>query len=336
MTLLAIETSCDETAAAALSGDGKILSSALFSQIRVHEPYGGVLPEAAARSHLEVLPSVLEKVFSEVGREAGKFDLYAATAGPGLAPALLVGVAVARGMAVGARRPFLPVNHLEGHLLSPFFPKTEIPPHIALVISGGHTLLFDVRGFRQYHLLGRTLDDAAGEAFDKVAKLLGLGYPGGPAIERAARGGDSQRFHFPRAMQNQPGWDFSFSGLKTAVRVAIEKHDAAQYLPDLCASFQEAVADALALRLTRALRFTGHPLAALSGGVSSNSRVTEKCQAAAAAEGAQLLTAPPELRTDNAAMIAHAALLGHRQLTGNHCSAQEIAPNFDPTTFPGF
>lgn len=330
MTILAIETSCDETAAAALDSSGKLLGAALLSQMKMHAEFGGVVPEAASRSHLEALPAIIGAVLQQAGLGPSDFDLYAATTGPGLAPALLVGASAARGLAAGARRPFHGVNHIEGHLASPFFPQATLPPHIALVASGGHTLLFDVEGFGHCYLLGRTLDDAAGEAFDKVARLLGLGYPGGPAIEKAAYGGDPAAFDLPRAMQNTPGFDFSFSGLKTAARLALEKPGASVRVADFCASFQEAVADALAGRLARALRATGKKLAAMSGGVSSNLRIREKCRMAAEKEGAQLVAAEPWLRTDNAVMIAHAALLAAYSEAAAPRESAEIFPTLDP------
>lgn len=331
MRILAIETSCDETAAAALQDHTQLLCSIIFSQVESHALHGGVVPELASRSHLEVLPALLSRVSEEAGIPPGGFDAYAATAGPGLAPALLVGTALARGLAAGAGKPYLPVNHLEGHLLSPFFGRMQIPPHVALVVSGGHTLLFEVREFREYRVLGRTRDDAAGEAFDKFAKLLGLGYPGGMRVEQLAASGNPEAVAFPRAFSGQPGMDFSFSGLKTAARLAIEA--GGQSKEDLCASFQEAVADVLAGRLARAVRETGAVLATLSGGVSSNGRVQTLCRERVEAEGARLEIAAPALRTDNAAMIAHVAAL-HLAIGASTGSPRDIAPNFHPATFP--
>jgi N6-L-threonylcarbamoyladenine synthase len=333
--VLAVETSCDETAAAVLRGTGSLLGSCIFSQAALHAGFGGVVPEVASRSHLEALPEVLRAALKEAQMVPEDPDFYAATTGPGLAPALLVGAAAARGMAAGARRPFIGVNHLEGHLLSPFFGENEIPPHAALVVSGGHTLLFDVSGYRKYRLLGRTLDDAAGEAFDKAAKLLGLGYPGGAAIEKLAADGNPHAVRFPRGLGDAPHFDFSFSGLKTSLRVFLEKDRGRTSPADICASFQEAVADVLALKLSKAAVASGHHIAAISGGVSSNAAVQSRIRGALAKHGIELRVAAPALRTDNAAMIAFAAALafasGKRDAGG-----PDISPNFNPEDFPGF
>lgn len=329
-TLLAIETSCDETAAAVLRGYGEVLAHTVFSQAEIHSKFGGVVPEVASRNHLISAPLVVGEALEAAGIGVGDLDAVAATNGPGLAAALLVGSAVAKGIAIGAGKPFLAVNHLEGHMLSPFFGREAIPPHVSLVVSGGHTLLFDVRGFGDYRLLGRTLDDAAGEAFDKVAKLLGLGYPGGVVIDRLAAGGDAGRFDFPRGMLDSGDYDFSFSGLKTAVRVFLEKHGAADAeLPDICASFQAAVLDVLLAKLFRAVKSTGHRTAAISGGVGANSGLRARAAARAEREGVELLTAPPGLHTDNALMIAYAA--AHHSAMGHTSPIDEdIHPNFDP------
>lgn len=328
-TLLAVETSCDETSAAVLRGHGEVLSHIIASQAETHAAYGGVVPEVASRSHLEALPSVIGGALQSAGLRADEIDAFAATTSPGLAPALLIGASVAKGLALGAARPFLAMNHLEGHLLSPFFGLAEVPAHTAMIVSGGHTLLFDVTGFGRYELLGRTLDDAAGEAFDKVAKLLGLGYPGGAEIDRLARSGDGNRFEFPRGMQTSPDLNFSFSGLKTAVRVFLEKGFEEKDLPDICASFQEAVVDVLVSKLRRAARQKGRTIATLSGGVSSNARLQARARERLEREGIELRLAGPELRTDNALMIAYAASL--------HCAhgdisspTADIRPDFDP------
>jgi len=330
-TILAIETSCDETAATILRGCASVLGDVVFSQVALHAPHGGVVPEVASRSHLEAIPAVVGGVLEMAGLSPSDLDAFAATTGPGLAPALLVGASAARGLAAGAGKIFLPVNHLEGHLLSPFFGRESIPPHVGLVVSGGHTLLFDVAGYRDYRLLGRTLDDAAGEAFDKVAKLLGLGYPGGAAIERMARGGDPAAVHFPRGLADSPGYDFSFSGLKTSVRYFLEKNPSFP-LADLCASFQAAVIDSLAGRLVKAARELERPLAALSGGVSSNAALAGELTARLAAEGVDLVAADPALRTDNARMIAYAAAL---QAASGRIDPDpgDVSPNFDPVRF---
>src|SRR5438128_7870503 len=228
MTILAIETSCDETAVAILRGSERqsgsdLLASEVASQIAEHEKFGGVVPEVASRNHLAQLPRLLGRAIASANTTINKIDAFAATSGPGLASSLLVGNSAAKGLAIGAGKPFLAINHLEGHLVSPFFGGDGIAPNISLIVSGGHTLLVKVRGVGDYEILGRTVDDAAGEAFDKVAKMLGLGYPGGPEIERCALLGDAIRFRFPRSMLDSGDHNFSFSGLKTAVRYQIAK-----------------------------------------------------------------------------------------------------------------
>ncbi len=307
--LLAVETSCDETAVALLRGRGELLAAVVASQVDVHRAYGGVVPEVASRQHLRVLPGVLHRALAEAGVGLGAVDGVAATLGPGLASSLMVGAAAAKGLALGLGKPFVGVNHLEGHLLSPFFPG-DVRPAVGLVVSGGHTLLFDVAGFRRYRRLGGTVDDAAGEAFDKVGKLLGLPYPGGPEIDRVARegrGGDPARFALPRSMLQSGDFQFSFSGLKTAVRYLLPKLPEPWPLADLGASFQEAVVDVLVGKTLAAARATGRGTVAVSGGVSLNTRLRARFQGACAKAGLELLLAPPALCTDNAAMIAYAA-----------------------------
>src|SRR5207248_4945866 len=220
MTVLALETSCDETAVAILRGC-ELLASEIASQIAEHEKYGGIVPEIASRSHLVQAPRLLERA-SRAGKiDMSNVDAFAATSGPGLASSLMIGASIAKGLAIGFGKPYLAINHLEGHLLSPFFGQSEIRSNVSLVVSGGHTMSIFVRGIGQYQIIGRTVDDAAGEAFDKVAKMLGLGYPGGPEIEKCARGGDPKRFDLPRSMLDSE--NFSFSGLKTAVRYLLPK-----------------------------------------------------------------------------------------------------------------
>ena len=306
--ILAVETSCDETAVALLRGTGELLAAEVASQVDVHRAYGGVVPEVASRQHLRVWPAVLDRALATAGVSLDAVDAVAATLGPGLASSLMVGAAAAKGLALGLGKPFIGVNHLEGHLLSPFFPG-EVRPAVGLVVSGGHTLLFDVAGFRQYRRLGGTVDDAAGEAFDKVAKLLGLPYPGGPEIDRlAARdGGDPTRFPLPRSMLHSGDAQFSFSGLKTAVRYLLPTLPEPWPLADLCASFQEAVVDVLVGKTLAAARATGRHTVAVSGGVSLNLRLRVRFQEACGRAGLELLLAPPALCTDNAAMIAYAA-----------------------------
>lgn len=305
--LLAIETSCDETAVALLRGCDELLASEVWSQADLHAEYGGVVPEVASRNHLAALPRLVRSALEHARIGIDEVDAFAATAGPGLPAALLVGMAHAKGLAVGGGRPFVAVNHIDGHLFSPFFGRPEIPPHLGLIVSGGHTLLVDVAGFGDCQLLGSTLDDAAGEAFDKVAKLLGLGYPGGVEIERLAREGDAARYVFPRSMLHSGDFRFSFSGLKTAVRYLIEREEVS--IPDVCASFQEAVGEVLVAKAVAAARSCGRDCIAISGGVSSNGRLQALALEQAGRAGIEVKFAPRELRTDNAAMIAYAAAL---------------------------
>lgn len=331
MRILAIETSCDETSAAILEDFGKPLAHEILSQAATHAEFGGVVPEVASRSHLEALPFVVDRAMRFAGVGSCDLDAVAATVGPGLAAALLVGSSAAKGLALGSGKPFLGVNHLEGHLLSPFFGLSEIPPHVSLVVSGGHTLLFDVEGFGRYRLLGRTRDDAAGEAFDKVAKLLGLGYPGGVAVDRLAVGGDPARFQFPRGMKESGDFEFSFSGLKTAVRIFLESGFRKEDLPDICASFQRAVVEVLLEKAFRAAKHCGRGIVALSGGVSGNSSLCALAAVRAEELGLELRLAQESLRADNALMIAYAAA---HHLAAGHFTAMgsDIAPNFDPAT----
>ena len=316
MIVLALETSCDETAAAILCDARGLLASEVASQIAIHQAYGGVVPEVASRQHLTQLRPVIAAALAHAGLRMEEIDAVAATAGPGLATSLMIGLSAAKGLALGLRKPFLAINHIEGHLLSPFFPSPRLPfsasPSLSatgLVVSGGHTLLVDVEGFGCYRLLGQTRDDAAGEAFDKVGKLLGLPYPGGPVIDRLARTGDPLRFDFPRSMLASGDLAFSFSGLKTAVRYLLPKlpdlDDAT--LADVCASFQEAVVDVLVGKTLSAVRATGRKTVALSGGVSCNSRLRTKMDAACRGAGLELLVADSALCTDNAAMIGFVA-----------------------------
>ncbi|MBV9127459.1 MAG: tRNA (adenosine(37)-N6)-threonylcarbamoyltransferase complex transferase subunit TsaD [Verrucomicrobia bacterium] len=317
---LAIETSCDETAVALLRGHDALLVSEVASQIDRHRATGGVVPEVASREHLGALPALLPRVLAAAGVSLGEIDAVAATRGPGLASSLMVGAAAAKGLALGLGRPFYGVNHLEGHLLSPFFGPAggHVRPSVGLVVSGGHTLLVEIAAVGRYRRLGGTLDDAAGEAFDKVGKLLGLPYPGGPEIDRLARaGGDPRRFELPRGMTGSGDFDFSFSGLKTAVRYLLPKLAAAAPggtplpLADLCASFQQAVVEVLVKKTLVAARATRREVVAVSGGVSLNTQLRGDFTRACAAHGLELLLASPALCTDNAAMIAFVAAM-HR------------------------
>lgn len=306
--ILAIETSCDETAVAVIDGT-TLLASEVASQIVLHQATGGVVPEVASRNHLRTLTPVIRTALETAGVTIDQIDAFAATTGPGLATSLMIGASAAKALAVARRKPYLAVNHLEGHLLSPFFGDVAgVQPAVALVVSGGHTLLVEIESFGRYRLLGQTHDDAAGEAFDKVGKLLGLPYPGGPNVNRLATEGDPRRFDFPRSMLDSGDFHFSFSGLKTSVRYLLPKLDA-PHLPDLCASFQEAVVDVLVAKTIRAAESTRRRVIAVSGGVSCNTRLRAKFREACHARGLELRLAEPTLCTDNAAMIGYVAAL---------------------------
>jgi len=307
--VLGIETSCDETSAAVLVS-GELASLVILSQ-DVHKIFGGVVPELASRAHLAALPAVVDRALAEAGLGGGlsAVDAVAVTAGPGLAGALLVGVVYAKSLAYAGDRALIGVHHMEGHLFAPAIEDAQLePPFVALLVSGGHTLLLDVPAWGRYRLLGQTRDDAAGEAFDKVASLLGLEYPGGPAIERLARegGGDPTRFNFPRPMLSD-GFEFSFSGLKTAVLHAVRASDDLERdRPHLARGFQDAVLDVLVTKLERAVRATGYSTAVLGGGVACNRALAARAVQQLAGAGARVAVASPRLNADNAAMIARA------------------------------
>jgi N6-L-threonylcarbamoyladenine synthase len=308
---LALETSCDETAVAVMRGR-EVRASEVASQSAIHAEYGGVVPEVASRNHLRVVRPLLGRALERAGVTLGQMDAVAATHGPGLATSLMVGLSVAKGIAVALGRPFFPVNHMEGHLLSPFLGVDHaIAGTVGLIVSGGHTLLVHIHGLGRYELLGGTVDDAAGEAFDKVGKLLGLPYPGGPQVSARAVRGDARRFDFPRSMLHSGDYQFSFSGLKTAVRYELPKHDPVP-VEDVCASFQEAVVDVLVSKTLRAARERRVAAVAVSGGVSCNERLRDRLKEACAVAGVRLLLASPALCTDNAAMIGHVAALRWR------------------------
>ncbi|MDA8313292.1 MAG: tRNA (adenosine(37)-N6)-threonylcarbamoyltransferase complex transferase subunit TsaD [Actinomycetota bacterium] len=300
MNVLGIETSCDETAAAVVADGRLVRSSVVSSQIDLHARYGGVVPEIAGRAHVELLMPAVEEAMARAGLD--RPDAVAATYGPGLVGSLLVGLSAAKGLAMSWDVPFVGVNHLEGHLFAPVIEEPGLVwPLVVLLVSGGHTLLVEAAAPGRYRLLGQTLDDAAGEAFDKVARFLGLGYPGGPAIDRVAKEGDPQKFALPRAMLDD-GYDFSFSGLKTAVVRTVERHPGAA-TPDVAASFQEAVVDVLITKAARAVREVGANGLCLGGGVAANSLLRRR-----AAEAVDVPAYLPSLAmcTDNAAMVAAA------------------------------
>lgn len=313
--VLGVESSCDETAVAVASSDKRVLSHVVLSQLEDHEIYGGVVPEIAARKHGEVLTPLIERALNDAGLKLHQVDAIAATAGPGLIGGVIVGLVTAKALALAMDKPLYAVNHLEGHALSPRLVGDVAFPYLLLLISGGHCQLLKVEGVGRYRRLGTTIDDASGEAFDKVAKLLGLGYPGGPRVEAVAREGDENRFPLPRPLTNIPGCDFSFSGLKTAVlRFANEAADASGDLDetakaDLAASFQAAVADCLADRTRYALEQAGGVSAlVVAGGVAANQRIRQALEAEAARVNLPFIAPPLWLCTDNAAMIAWAGI----------------------------
>ena len=319
LTLLGLETSCDETAAAVVRGrpgaPGEILANVILSQIEEHAAFGGVVPEIAARAHIEHLDGLIARAMAEAGLSFAQLDAVAATAGPGLIGGVMVGLMEGKAIALASGKPFIAVNHLEGHALSARLTEAVAFPYLLLLVSGGHCQLLAVEGVGRYRRYGTTIDDAVGEAFDKSAKLLGLGYPGGPALEAAARGGNPARFALPRPMLGRPDCHFSFSGLKTAVARAADARrpldDATR--ADLAASFQAAVGDVLADRLGQAMqRFVSEhgepgPLV-VAGGVAANAALRARLGRAAAARGFTLAVPPPRLCTDNGAMIAWAGL----------------------------
>ena len=304
--ILGIETSCDETAAAVVVDGTKVLSSVVSSQVELHARFGGVVPEIASRAHVELLMPVVAQAMLEAGiADGSQIDAVAATVGPGLIGSLLVGVSAAKTMALVWDVPFVAVNHLEAHLYASFLEEPDLePPLVVLLVSGGHTMLVAMEGHGRYRLLGQTVDDAAGEAFDKVARYLDLGYPGGPAIDRLAMKGDPEAIAFPRPMERD-GYDFSFSGLKTAVVNHVRKHPEVA-TADVAASFQEAVVDVLLSKARRAAREVGAKGLCLAGGVAANSRLRERALDVCHEEGLHAFLPSRSMCTDNAAMIAAA------------------------------
>ncbi|SON53875.1 t(6)A37 threonylcarbamoyladenosine biosynthesis protein [Hartmannibacter diazotrophicus] len=315
MIVLGIETSCDETAAAVVrrddEGAGRIVSNVVLSQ-DAHAIYGGVVPELAARAHVERLDDIIASALKEAGVTLADVDAIAATAGPGLIGGVLVGLTTAKAMAMATGKPLIAVNHLEAHALTARLTDGIAFPYLLLLVSGGHTQIVRVDGVGSYRRLGTTIDDALGEAFDKTAKLLDLGYPGGPAVERAAAKGDPTRFHLPRPMLGRPSPDFSFSGLKTAVRLEAEKHAplSPQDVCDLCAAFQASICAVIADRVTRAFDLFRSetpdvvPTLVVAGGVAANKAIAATLKGVADKTGARLIVPPPVLCTDNGAMVA--------------------------------
>ena len=306
--ILALESSCDETAAAVLSPPSNLLSSIVSSQAKEHEPYGGVVPELASRNHLVLLRPTVEKALASAKVTFDKIEAFAATSGPGLSSSLLIGNTAAKALSLSSQKPFIAINHMEGHLCSPFL-DIEIKPHIGLIVSGGHTLLVKVKQFDDYKVVGNSLDDAAGEAFDKVGKMLGLSYPGGPEVEKAALKGDSKRFNFPRSMLNSGDLNFSFSGIKTSVLYKLKEIGVPdkQTISDLCASFQAAVIEILVTKALNAAKLYNLHRIALSGGVACNGSLRDLIKKKASEGGVELFVVDKNYSTDNAAMIARAA-----------------------------
>ncbi len=340
MLLLAFETSCDETSAAVVR-DGRVLSSVVSSQIQLHAEYGGVVPELAAREHLRNLIPMAQTALGEARVAPAEVDAVAATRGPGLPSALLVGLKAAQALAFTLRRPFVSIHHHEAHLYSPWIvpegsgPRADFEsfmPNVSLIVSGGHTLLVYVQAELQHRVLGSTIDDAAGECFDKTGKMIGLPYPAGPEIDRLAEGGNPKAYDFPRPLLNDPGDDFSFSGLKTSVRYFLRDHptllDDPRQVRDLCASVQAAIVDVLVGKTIRAARRCRVRCVTASGGVTCNRSLRKELAAACASEGLALRLAEKSLCTDNAAMIG---VLAERKLL-----RKEAAPDLDEDIQPGW
>jgi N6-L-threonylcarbamoyladenine synthase len=317
MKILGIETSCDETAAAVVTGEGKILSNVVRSQVEEHAPYGGIVPEIAARAHVSALDHIIADAMTKARTAYDELDAVAVTGGPGLIGGVIVGVMTAKAIAAARNLPFLAVNHLEGHALTARLTDGIEFPYLLLLVSGGHTQLLIVEGVGKYYRLGTTIDDAIGEAFDKTAKMLGLNYPGGPAVEKAANDGSPGKFSLPRPLKGRDGCDFSFSGLKTAVRTTIEKLPSGALkeadIADICAEFQSAVADVVSDRVSNAVTAfrSRHPIGntlVVSGGVAANTAIRSALSRVADSQNLQFVAPPPNLCTDNAAMIAWAGV----------------------------
>jgi len=331
MRLLTIESSCDETAAAVVQDGVTVLSNIIASQEAVHAPFGGVVPELASRKHLEVISSVIEEALSRASQSLDAIDGIAVTQGPGLAGALLVGISVAKAIAYARNLPLVGIHHIEGHLFAVLLENTVAFPFIALVVSGGHTHLYRVDGYGRYRTLGQTRDDAAGEAFDKVAKILGLPYPGGSVIDRLASFGDPDGVRLPRPLLRDGSCNFSFSGLKTAVLQSIRKNPVdgeGQALHDLCASFQAAVCEVLVEKTRAALRETGITRLVVAGGVACNSGLRKGMSRLSEETGVELFIPSPILCTDNAAMLAVPAefYLGNGIRNGHEMDAKTVWP----------
>ena len=311
MIVLGIESSCDETGIALYDSDKGLLAHALHTQIELHAQYGGVVPELASRDHIHRAIPLIEKVLQQADLKKSDIDGIAYTAGPGLIGALLVGASIGRSIAYGLGIPAVEIHHMEGHLLAPMLEEQRPEfPFVALLVSGGHTMLVDVKAVGKYEILGESLDDAAGEAFDKTAKMLGLGYPGGPILAKCAESGESGIYQFPRPMTNRPGLDFSFSGLKTfSLNTWNRSNKSEQDRANVARAFQDAVVDTLAIKCKRAMEQTGYDTLVLAGGVSANRGLRKKLSHIAEQQGFGLFYPRPEFCTDNGAMIAYAGYL---------------------------
>ncbi|KEY44592.1 tRNA (adenosine(37)-N6)-threonylcarbamoyltransferase complex transferase subunit TsaD [Pantoea agglomerans] len=311
MRILGIETSCDETGIAIYDDEAGLLANQLYSQVKLHADYGGVVPELASRDHVRKTVPLIQAALKEAGLEPQQIDAVAYTAGPGLVGALLVGATIGRALAFAWKVPAVPVHHMEGHLLAPMLEENPPEfPFVALLVSGGHTQLISVTGIGEYALLGESIDDAAGEAFDKTAKLLGLNYPGGPMLSKMAQQGTAGRFTFPRPMTDRPGLDFSFSGLKTFAANTIRANDDdAQTRADIARAFEDAVVDTLSIKCKRALDQTGFKRLVIAGGVSANRTLREQMAIMMQKRGGEVFYARPEFCTDNGAMIAYAGMV---------------------------
>ncbi|WEM41990.1 tRNA (adenosine(37)-N6)-threonylcarbamoyltransferase complex transferase subunit TsaD [Photobacterium sp. DA100] len=310
MRILGIETSCDETGVAIFDDEKGLLAHELYSQVKLHADYGGVVPELASRDHVKKTIPLIKEALNNAGLTPADLDGVAYTAGPGLVGALLVGATIGRSLAYAWDLPAVAVHHMEGHLLAPMLEDNPPQfPFVALLVSGGHTMMVEVKGIGEYQILGESIDDAAGEAFDKTAKLMGLDYPGGPLLSRLAEKGTAGRFTFPRPMTDRPGLDFSFSGLKTfAANTIRDNDDSEQTRADIAYAFQEAVVDTLAIKCKRALKQTGFKRLVIAGGVSANKHLREQLEAMMTKMGGEVFYPRTEFCTDNGAMIAFAGM----------------------------